>query len=482
MEINQLQPQRLFNYFEQILKIPRPSKKEQKIIDFLVQFAQKNNLQYKVDDVGNVLILKAATKGKENKKTVILQSHLDMVPEKATISQHNFEKDPIIAFVDTDGWVKSKETTLGADDGIGIAAAMAVLTANNIEHPAIEALFTVDEESGMTGAFGIDPNLLNGKILINLDSEDEGELFIGSAGGMDTSAVFEFFNENSDKNHIAIEISIDKLHGGHSGDEIHFGYGNAIKFLNRIIYNLNKLIDLRLARFEGGSLRNAIPKDAKAIITFESNNFENFKKLFEQYKNEIFQEYSVIEPDMIIEYMQIETPKHLIDRQTHQLLLWSIYSAPHGVYAWDKEIEGLVQTSTNLATIKMNGNSITIGTSQRSSIDSQKFDIANKVRTTFELAGAKVTHGKPYPGWKPNTKSEILDITVNSYKKLFNEQPKVRAIHAGLECGLFLEKYPHLDIISFGPTIKGAHTPFEKLDIKSTQKFWDLLVDVLKTI
>jgi len=280
MEINQLQPKSLFTYFEQILKIPRPSKKEQKIIDFLVDFAKNNNLDFKVDKVGNVIILKPATKGKEKSKTVILQSHLDMVPEKSTNSTHNFETDPIKAYVDSDGWLKSKDTTLGADDGIGIAAAMAVLTSTDIEHPAIEALFTVDEESGMTGAFGIDPNLLKGSILINLDSEDEGELFIGSAGGMDTSATFEFYSEISDKNHIAIEISIDKLHGGHSGDEIHVGYGNAIKFLNRIIYNLNKLIDLRLAFFEGGSLRNAIPKDAKAIITFENNNFENFKKLF----------------------------------------------------------------------------------------------------------------------------------------------------------------------------------------------------------
>jgi dipeptidase D len=482
MEIKNLEPKAVFQYFDEILKIPRPSKKEGKIIAFMEEFAKKNNLEYKIDKVGNVLIKKPATPGMENKPTVILQGHLDMVPEKRTDVQHNFEEDPIKAYVDNDGWIKTKGTTLGADDGIGVAAAMAVLTDKNLKHPAIEALFTVDEETGMTGAFGIEQGFLNGKILINLDSEDEGELFIGSAGGMDTTAVLEFQKQPADENDISIQISIDNLHGGHSGDEIDKGYANAIQLLNRFLWNVYSKIGLRLSVFEGGKLRNAIPKDAKAIITIEKDKFEDFKKLFDEYKSYFKKEYEISEPKMEFEFEKIKTADFVIDKASTHSLLWAIYAAPHGVYAWDMEMENLVQTSTNLATIKFSDNKIIIGTSQRSSVDSSKMDIATKVRTVFELAGAEVEHGSFYPGWKPNPNSLILKITVNSYKKLFNTEPAVKAIHAGLECGLFLEKYPDLDMISFGPTIKGAHTPDEKLNIETVKKFWDLLVDVLASI
>jgi len=436
MKISELEPKKVFQYFEEILEIPRPSKKEEKIVAYLEEFAKKNNLECETDKVGNVLIKKPATKGYENYPTVILQSHLDMVPEKRTDVDHNFETDPIKAFVDDDGWIKTYGTTLGGDDGIGIAASMAVLTANNLKHPPIEALFTADEETGMTGAFEIEKDFLNGKIFINLDSEDEGEIFIGSAGGMDSSAEFNFRKEDADKNSVALEISIDKLHGGHSGDEIDKGYANSIQLLNRFLWNVNKEIGLRLSTFEGGKLRNAIPKDAKAIITIEKDNFDKFKELFE---------------------------------------------SPHGVYSWDKEMDNLVETSTNLATIKfIDGNKIKIGSSQRSSVDSSKFDMGTKFRTVFELAGAEVKHNSVYPGWKPNTQSPILKVTEEAYKKLFGNQPIVRAIHAGLECGLFLEKYPNLDMISFGPTIRGAHTPLEKMEISTVKKFWDLLVEVLE--
>lgn len=482
MEIKDLDPKSVFQYFDKILQIPRPSKKEGKIIAFLEEFAKQNNLEYKKDKVGNVLIKKAASQGYENKPTVILQSHLDMVPEKRTDVNHNFETDPIKAFVDTDNWIKTKGTTLGADDGIGIAAAMAVLTDKNIKHPPIEALFTVDEETGMTGAFGIEKGFLSGKILINLDSEDEGELFIGSAGGMDTTAELKFYKTAFEQDMTTIEVSIDKLHGGHSGDEIDKGYANAIQLLNRFLWNVYNSIGLRLSYIEGGKLRNAIPKDAKAVIAIQQQNFEKFESLFSEYRKIFENEYGVVEPNLEFEYQIVENTDNLIDKATTHSLLWSLYACPHGVYAMDKEMDNLVQTSTNLATVRMQDDKIVIGTSQRSSIDTAKMDIATKVRTTFELAGAEVIHGSFYPGWKPNPNSPILKTTVESYKKLFNQQPIVRAIHAGLECGLLLEKYPDLDMISFGPTIKGAHTPDEKLEIVTVKKFWDLLVDVLENI
>lgn len=480
MIFKDLQPKLVFKYFEEILQIPRPSKKEEKIVAYLVDFAKEHNFDCKVDKVGNVLITKPATQGMENKKTVILQSHLDMVPEKRTDLDHNFETDPIKAHIE-DGWVKTNGTTLGGDDGIGIAAAMAVLTEPNLKHPKIEALFTADEETGMTGAFGIKNDFLKGEVLINLDSEDEGELFIGSAGGIDTEAVFEYTAEPANEKDIAIEVLIDKLHGGHSGDEIHNGYGNAIQLINRFLWNVNNKFGIRLSKFEGGTLRNAIPKDAKATFTISSENLDEFNKLFNKFKADFVNEYGVVEPNMVFEYKKIDKVDFIIDKTTQHGLLWGLYAAPHGEQVWDKNMDNLVETSTNLATLRyLEDNKIKIGTSQRSSVDSAKYDIASKVRTVFELAGADVKHGDGYPGWKPNPDSEILKVTEKSYEKLFGKKPIVRAIHAGLECGLFLEKYPNFDMISFGPTIKGAHTPDERMKISTVKMFWDLLVDVLE--
>ena len=481
-EISTLKPQEVFKYFDQILQIPRPSKKEGKIRKFLIDFAKEHNLQYSVDDTGNVLIYKPATKGKENAPTVILQSHMDMVPEKRTDLEHNFETDPIEAYIDGN-WIRTKGTTLGADDGIGIAATLAVLASDSLEHPPIEALFTVDEETGMTGAFGIKPNFLKGEILINLDSEDEGELFIGSAGGMDTVAIFEYKPENTRQDFISYEVSIDKLHGGHSGDEIDKGYANAIKLLTRFLYNLHNQIYFQLNFFEGGKLRNAIPKDAKAYISFKPENQDTVKALHSKFAEIFRQEYGKTDPEQVFSIKKIEFQEKAIDNTIKEKLLLSLYACPHGVYAWSKDMEGLVETSTNLATVKMlENNKIEVATSQRSSVDTAKEDIATMVASVFKLAGADVSHSDGYPGWKPNPESKILKITVEAYKRLFGKEPVVRAIHAGLECGMFLEKYPHLDMISFGPTIKGAHTPEERLDIASTQKFWDLLVEVLKNI
>ena len=477
-----LQPSSIYNYFEEILQVPRPSKKEEKIQAYLINFAKKNNLPYKKDEVGNILITKPATSGKENVKTVILQSHADMVPEKNSDVEHNFETDPIQAFIDN-GWIRAKGTTLGADCGIGVAATLAVLTDTQIKHGKIEALFTADEETGLTGAFGIQEGFLEGEILLNLDSEDEGELFIGSAGGIDTVVNLNYKTHPIANNSVAYTISIDGLNGGHSGDEIHNGNANAIKLMTRFLWNLSKDVKFQLANFKAGRLRNAIPRDAKATICLQPNDVEKLKELYENYLTIFKNEFKVVEKNIIFELEKAELPEQVIDCETKINLINSLYACPHGVYAWSKEIEGLVETSTNLATVKFTeNNTIEIVTSQRSSVESAKIDLASMVESTFLMVGANIVHSDGYPGWQPNTNSEILKITESSYKKLFNQQPAVKAIHAGLECGLFLEKYPDLDMISFGPTIKGAHTPVEGLEIATVPKFWDLLVDVLEKI
>jgi len=482
MTIQDLKPAEIWKYFDEITKIPRPSKKEEKIIQYLLDFAKEHNLEAEKDQVGNVIIRKPGTSGKENHKTVILQSHSDMVCEKNADTEHNFDTDPIQTYIDGD-WVKAKGTTLGGDDGIGIAAALAVLASDNINHPPIEALFTSDEETGMTGAFGLQEGFMKGEILINLDSEDEGELFIGCAGGMDTVAEFSYKKKNVPENSLAYKISVTGLNGGHSGDEIDKGLGNSNKILNRIILNTYNKFGVRLAEFNGGNLRNAIPREAFAVITVKEQNAGALEDLVITMSNDIKKEFAITEKNLSINIEKTGLPEFVIPKGTQKKLMHSIYACWHGVYLMSAEMPGLVETSTNLASVKFTGdNKIKIETSQRSSVESAKYDMAQTVASVFKLAGAKVTHGDGYPGWKPNTNSEILKITETSYEKLFGEKPIVRAIHAGLECGLFLEKYPYLDMISFGPTIKGAHSPDERMNIPTVQKFWDLLVDVLKDL
>jgi len=480
--LSNLEPKIVWEYFEDICQVPRPSKKEEKIIQFLLDFGKKHNLPTKRDEIGNILISKPATPGKEKVKTVVLQSHIDMVCEANEGTNHNFDTDPIQPYIDGE-WVKAKGTTLGADDGIGVAAQMAILTSTDIEHGPIECLFTVDEETGLTGAFALQPGFFEGKILINLDSEDEGELFIGCAGGIDTLATFEYEEEKVPENHLGIKISVTGLNGGHSGDEIDKGLGNSIKIMNRFLWNASNEFDIRIADFDGGRARNAIPREAFAHITVHKDEKEELIKLFNEYIPAIKGELEITEPKLALSIEDADLPNFVIDEDTQFALLNGLYACPHGVYAMSMAIEGLVETSTNLASIKfIENNQIFITTSQRSSIETSKFNIASKVESVFRLAGAKVKHGEGYPGWKPNTNSEIMKITEKSYEKLFKVKPIVRAIHAGLECGLFLEKYPYLDMISFGPTIKGAHTPEERINIETNQKFWDLLLDVLKNI
>jgi len=480
MSISSLEPRKVFQFFEEILNIPRPSKKEEKIVQYLIDFARERGLEYKVDKVGNVVIKKPASLGMEKHKTVVLQAHVDMVTEKDTSVKHDFERDPIQAYIDGE-WIKARGTTLGADDGIGVATILAILDSKDIKHPPIEGLFTVDEETGLTGAFALEPDFFDGKILINLDSEDWGEIFIGSAGGMDTQAEFDYIPQKLSGG-IAYKIIIDDLHGGHSGDEIDKGYANAIKLLDRFLIKLLYEMPYYLAHFHGGKLRNAIPRDAYAIIVFEPKYENTLKQVYQKYQNIFKDEFGKIEPNLRFEIEKTSMPDYAIKDEVAIKLLWSLYGCPHGVYAWSKDIPGLVETSTNLATVRTQENKITVGTSQRSSKESAKDDIATMVKSVFILAGAEVSHTDGYPGWTPNLDSEILNITVKTYKQLFGHEPRVRAIHAGLGCGLFLDKYPYLDMISIGPTIKGAHTPEEKLHIPSTQEFWTLILEVLKHI
>lgn len=481
-KINNLTPQPIFNYFEEICQVPRPSKKEEKIRKFLLDFAEKHNLEAKEDAIGNVLIKKPATAGMESAPTVILQGHMDMVCEKNSDKVFDFDNDPIEPIVDGN-WIKANGTTLGADCGIGVAAQLAVLTSTEIKHGPIECLITVDEETGLTGASNLQEGFLSGSVLLNLDSEDEGEIFIGCAGGVDTVATLSFNKEHVPKNSVACKISVSGLLGGHSGDDINKNRGNANKILNRIISRLVNNYDARISDFNGGNLRNAIAREAFSVISipvdFESEVYEVFNRLSAGIKNE----YEISEPNLDFEIQKTNMPDFVIDIKSCRKLVNAIYACPHGVLEMSSRMEGMVETSTNLASVKFTvGNKIEITTSQRSEIEGRMNYAAKTVKSVFRLACAEVRHSDGYPGWTPNPDSPILKITVDSYKRLFGKEPIVRSIHAGLECGLFLEKYPHLDMVSFGPTIRGAHSPDEKLDIATTGKFWKHLVDVLENI
>jgi dipeptidase D len=477
-----LNPSPVWQYFEEICKIPRLSKNEVKIREYLIDFAGKNNLESKEDKIGNILIIRPSHSEMENRKTVVLQCHMDMVGEKNTDYPHDWLNDPIIPKV-TGEWVSANGTTLGADDGIGIAAQLAVLTDKNLKVGKIECLFTVDEESGMTGAVSLKPDFFTGRILLNLDSEDEGVLYIGCAGGMDTVGIIRFKSEPVPTGSAALEISVTGLHGGHSGDEIHKGYGNSVKIMNRILRNMSNHYRISLSNFDGGNLRNAIPREAFATIVVEKSSAGQVKNHLDDFQKTIIKEFGDLEKDLMISVKDSELPQFIMDRKSQDGLLSSLTCCPHGAIAWSKEMVDLVETSTNLASVKFTeGNMIKIVTTQRSSIDSSKRDVAAMVKTCLKLAGAEVEHSQGYPGWKPNMTSEILKIAHNSYKKLFGKEPSVRAIHAGLECGLIYEKFKGIDMISFGPTIRGAHTPEEKIEIRTAGMFWDLLLDILSNI
>jgi len=496
-EILNLKPNPVWGYFAEIMQIPRPSGKEEKIIAYLKAFGEKLKFETHVDEVGNVLIRKPATKGLENLPSIVLQSHIDMVCEKNSDTIHDFEKDPIKAVIEN-GWLIAKETTLGADNGIGVALQMAVLASTTIEHGPLECLFTVDEETGLKGAFSLKPDFLNSHMLINLDSEEDGEFTIGCAGGGDTVARFFFKKEPAPVDHEAFLINISDLQGGHSGEDINKGRGNAVKLLNRILWNLSKKFDARISYIKAGNLRNALAREGKSICLIPTEKVFNFKAFFNKISQDIKAEYKTNETELNISLGALKTPAHVLDRKTQEILLNCLYGCPHGVITMSPDIEGLVQTSTNLASVKMRGNpkdeaedkeissleenEIKIATSQRSSIESAKQDMVDMVDCAFQHEGVEISHADGYPGWKPDLNSRMLEVSKKSFKKVFGADPLIKAIHAGLECGLIGEKYPGMDMISFGPTLMGVHAPGEKIEIHTVQKCWDLLLEVLKSI
>ena len=478
MEKNDLKPALVFHYFEEVCRVPRPSKKEEKIRAYLLEFARQHDLPVKVDEAGNVLMSKPATPGMEDRKAVILQSHMDMVCEKNKDTQHDFDTDPIETYVDGE-WLRAKGTTLGADNGIGIATELAVLASDDIGHGPVQCLFTVDEETGLTGAFALKEGFMEGDILINLDSEDEGELFIGCAGGAGTTATFPCTMTAAPEGYFFFRVAVKGLTGGHSGDDINKNRANANKLLNRYLTSLMRKYDLRLCDIDGGNLHNAIPREAYAVCAVPMKDKEAVRVDLNIYLAEIENEYAVTEPNLRME-LESETPcLKVMDVEQMKRFLLSIYAVHNGVYAMSQDIAGLVETSSNLASIKQGEGCIKVVTSQRSSILSSRVDMSQMVGAAFELGGATVETGDGYPGWKPNPSSEILRVAVESYKRLFGTEPKVKAIHAGLECGLFLEKYPSLDMVSFGPTLRGVHSPDERMLIPTVDRFWRHLLDVL---
>ncbi|MFR9527960.1 MAG: aminoacyl-histidine dipeptidase [Rikenellaceae bacterium] len=481
-EISTLEPRIVWEQFDAITKVPRPSKREEKIVAWLIDFAKQHDLEWQRDKIGNVVIRAAATAGFEDRPTVILQSHVDMVCEKNSDVEFDFDKEPIRTRI-VDGWVKADGTTLGADCGIGMAAALAVLIDPEVEHGAIEALFTVDEETGLTGAFELEDGMLHGKYLVNLDSEDEGELFIGCAGGIDTVATFSYHEVTSPLNYDFYRVDISDLMGGHSGDDINKGRANSNKIIARLLWEASNSCDVRLCYFDGGNLRNAIPREAYAIFGVPKSLRDQFLECYELFASDIYSEFKLREPNLRISLNEMPHIDFMINMDAQTALINALVGLPNGVIEFSSAVEGLVETSTNLASVKFSQKGqITVTTSQRSSVESAKSYAMQMVESVFTLAGADVTHSDGYPGWAPNPSSELLRLTAESYRTLFGVDPLVKAIHAGLECGLFLEKYPDLDMISFGPTLRGVHSPDERLEISTVDKFWRLLLELLKRI
>lgn len=481
MTIKDLKPALVFEIFDEITKVPRPSKKEEKIRQYLLDFAAKHNLAVKTDAIGNVVITKPATPGKEDAPTVIMQAHMDMVCESNDKS-FDFDNSPITTIVDGD-WLHADGTTLGADNGIGMAGALAALIDDKLVHGPLEALFTVDEETGLTGANNLGEGMISGNILLNLDSEDDAEIFIGCAGGVDTTCTFDYHRSVAPTDFHYFKFDISKGLGGHSGGDIHLGRANANKLLARFLWTIAQDHDITLAEIDGGNLRNAIPRAAHAIFGVDSERKENVRVAFNRFVADVENEYKGLEPTLAFELESVDRPEFCVDSETTTKLIESLYCAPHGVISMSRDLEGLVETSTNLASVKMKSeNEILVTTSQRSSVESRKWDIAHQVEALFTLAGAKVTHGDGYPGWAPNMDSRIMKIASDAYEELYGVKPAIKAIHAGLECGLFLEKYPHLDMISFGPTLQGVHSPSERMYIPAVERYWGQLTRILEKV
>jgi len=476
-EIRNLEPKVLWNNFSDLNAVPRASKKEEQVIQFMVDFGNKLGLDTQVDKVGNVIIKKPASQSMENRKTVVMQSHLDMVHQKNNDTNFDFDTQGIEMIID-EGWVKAKGTTLGADNGLGVAAIMSVLESDTIIHPAIEALFTIDEETGMTGAMGLEAGYLSGEILLNLDTEDDDEIGVGCAGGIDITATKSYTPETSEEGVAAYKITVKGLQGGHSGMDIHKDFGNANKMMNRILYALKDLSSI--SKIDGGSLRNAIPRESNANIT--TTNTEVLEEEFYDVAKQIIEEYSPIETDLEITLEECLAPEYVLPKNEQELLLKAIYTIHNGVFRMSPEISDLVETSNNVARILVKDGTIKIACLTRSFVESGKNNLANMIKAGFELANFSVELSGDYPGWKPNPTSDILKVLDKTYQNLFEEKPTIMACHAGLECGILGTNYPEMDMISFGPTIKGAHSPDERANIVSTQKFWKYVLEILKDI
>lgn len=477
-----LKPERVWHWFGEIMQIPRPSKHEERISAWLVQWGKDHGLETKSDKLGNVLIRKPASKGYEKSPWVVLQAHMDMVCEKNSTKKFDFMKDAIQPVLDGE-WLTADGTTLGADDGIGMATILAILEDKKLQHPALEALITVDEETGLTGANGLSKSWLKSEVLLNFDDEDEGEYCIGCAGGIDTVAEMDYRQVKVESGKWkAFKLRVGGLVGGHSGDDINRGRANANKLLNRILWDGTYRHGMRLATIDGGNLRNAIAREAEALVCVPEDKVRAFKTMVTKMGKAMVFEFRSTEPDMEFELRDAEMPKKVIDADTQERLVGLVYACAHGVLAMSREIENFVETSTNLASIKMEKNFIRIATSQRSSVESAKLAAAAKLEATFRLAGCRVSHSDGYPGWTPNPDSRVLKVGVDVYKKMYGKEPVVRAIHAGLECGLIGEKYPQMDMISYGPTLRGVHSPDERIEIKTVEMFWNQTLEILKKL
>ena len=480
-ELRKLEPISLWNKFADLNAVPRPSKKEERIIEFIKAFGNSLGLETFEDQIRNVIIRKPATPGMENRKSIVLQSHLDMVHQKNNDTVFDFDVQGIEMFVDND-WIKAKGTTLGADNGIGVATIMAILESDTIPHPAIEALFTIDEETGMTGALNLKANILKGSILLNLDTEQDDEIDIGCAGGIDVTATGNYQMEELPADYSAWRISVKGLNGGHSGMDIHKGLGNANKIMNRLLYKGFELFGLAVSEINGGSLRNAIPRESESIIILPKNKINDFNTAFEQLIKDIKFELKTTEPTLQIGLQEVPLPDLIMNSDSQIQLINAIYSVSNGVYRMSADIDNLVETSNNLARVIVKDGKIFIACLTRSSIESSKMDLAQALEANFKMANLQVSFSGSYPGWTPNVSSPILKVLTSVYEQLYQKKPKVVACHAGLECGILGKNYPNMDMISFGPTILGAHSPDERVSISSVQKYWRFVLEILKAI
>lgn len=480
-EILQLQPKELWKNFSKLNAVPRGSKKEERVIVFMKKFGNDLGLETFEDIVGNVIIKKPASPGMENRKTVVLQSHLDMVHQKNADTDFDFDSQGIEMYVDGD-WVKAKGTTLGADNGLGVATIMSILESKDISHPAIEALFTIDEETGMTGAMGLKGGLLDGEILLNLDTEEDDEIGVGCAGGIDITATRSYEEQKLSGSNSGLLIRVKGLQGGHSGMDIHKGLGNSNKILNRLLYKGTNEFKMAISEIDGGSLRNAIPRESKALVVVDSSEKEDFITGLQELVSAIKIEYKTMEPDLSIEISEHKTPENVMNFGVQNLFVKALYSALNGVYRMSPDIPDLVETSNNIARVIVKDGSIEILCLTRSSVESSKMDLANALRASFELAGCEVEFSGSYPGWAPNMDSAILKIMEKLYLEMNGKKPNVAACHAGLECGILGTNYPEMDMISFGPTIKGAHSPDERASIASANKYYKFVLEILKKI